>query len=32
MKKLLLSILTLCCLNVFAQEETGLLTDRKSVV
>ena len=32
MKKLLLSILTLCCLNVFAQEETGLLTNRNNVL
>ena len=32
MKKLLLSILTLCCLNVFAQEETGLLTTRKTAL
>jgi len=32
MKNLLLSILTLCCLNVFAQEETGLLTNRNNVL
>ncbi len=32
MKTLLLSILTMCCLNVFAQEETGLLSTRKTAL